>query len=334
MTRRTAPTRRAVAGALAAVVVLAGCTGARPDDDDKGSVVPDEEIYAAIAEIPGVTDVSITFQDDLTTGPLYGGELYVDATADPLCVLDLTLGYLRYGKPGARSVAVVQGDEDYVPEDLGDIDYAERYGPTSKDGTLTDPGTPPACQDADDAAAAAEPEEPVEPDAGGDDVMLGAALDMLAADSPFETRIGTAELPDVDAVRATPGMDGAVATALLFVEAWHRASQSGDTALLDAIADPACVFCSSVRDAAAAPLGEDLHLVTTTTVDQTAEPSAEFDQTRVQLGVQMDVLEDAGTVDGVDHLTTHAGSPQALVLSLRQVEGRWTVTGGATEPWA
>lgn len=140
---------RAVATALTAAVVgglAAGCLPPREREPEL-EPVPDDVLFDAISEIPGVTGHTLSYNENFGyTG--YNGEVRVDEDADAACVLDTTLALLWQGR-AYLSVSVRQGDEFTTPADL-DPDFPlvaafeERYGARVGDGVLHEVD-PPAC---------------------------------------------------------------------------------------------------------------------------------------------------------------------------------------------
>ncbi|NCT92134.1 hypothetical protein GXB85_14395 [Cellulomonas sp. APG4] len=133
-----------VAGTAAGLLAACLPSGGR---EPERTPVPDEVIFDAVREIPGVTGHDLVYTDTFgSTG--YSGEVVVSDDADPACVLDRTLALLWQGR-SYLSVAVKQGDEFTHPADLADglpraAAFAERYGDKPDDGVLREVD-PPAC---------------------------------------------------------------------------------------------------------------------------------------------------------------------------------------------
>jgi hypothetical protein len=129
---------------LIAVLLLSGllsaCGPAKDADKPSYRAVPDKELFARIARLPGVTKVAVTYSDTFTSTNSYAGNVYVKADASSKDVLDKTLAILWQGHPGAAmtSVAVApQGKVQVFPADLGLMSrkaYVDRYGPQPGDG--------------------------------------------------------------------------------------------------------------------------------------------------------------------------------------------------------
>ncbi|WP_149203665.1 hypothetical protein [Actinotalea subterranea] len=138
-----------------AVGSLAGCAfggGARAAAEDDRVPVPDEVLFDAVSEIAGVVRADLSYEDDVTDGSTYFGDIEVDADADPACVLDRAYALLWQGRDASVSVSVIQ-DGAYTQEDaigvegnqfMGEME--ERYGRRPKDGVFVEPETPPACR--------------------------------------------------------------------------------------------------------------------------------------------------------------------------------------------
>lgn len=111
-TRRPAlsPIRRIAAAA--ALLSLGACAPIGRSREPT-MFVPDQRLYAQIAEIEHVTKVSVQFEDNFGSHRMYSGEVAVDATANATCVLDQVQAILWQGRPGDIDVGIVQG-ETYV----------------------------------------------------------------------------------------------------------------------------------------------------------------------------------------------------------------------------
>ncbi|WP_250445985.1 hypothetical protein [Actinotalea sp. C106] len=142
MTHR--PTRTAAA-LVAGAVLLTGCS--LTPREPRRVPVPDEEIFEAVSQIPGVESHTLSYNTNFgSTG--YNGDVIISQDADPYCVLDTTLALLWQGR-AYLSVSVWQGDKFTRPQDLGgDLPYVtafrERYGPRP-DGEHLREVDPPAC---------------------------------------------------------------------------------------------------------------------------------------------------------------------------------------------
>lgn len=120
--------------------------------DDPGYMPKkDDVLFAEIASIKGVTEVNVHGNESAGVGgsrPAYNGQVVVDASADPLLVLDQVLAILWQGMPGAdlSGVDVRQVDAFYGTEAvrLGDNRLKERYGP--QPGTGVPPTDKPALE--------------------------------------------------------------------------------------------------------------------------------------------------------------------------------------------
>ena len=142
--------RRAGAGlatAVAVLGVLAGCGSAQPER----TAVPDDVLFAAVADLPGVLEAELAYDTDRTTGGDYQGTVVVADDADPLCVLYRVQAILWQGRTTLMGVTVVQGDARYDARDLGrEAPYADwlrgRYGPRPGSTELVEPEPPPACR--------------------------------------------------------------------------------------------------------------------------------------------------------------------------------------------
>ncbi|MCD9199890.1 hypothetical protein [Aeromicrobium wangtongii] len=128
---------------LLGVLLLAACSSGGSDSDGSAPSyrpVPDDELYARIAQLPGVEAVDIRY-DDTWPESKYRGEITIESGADPQAVLDATYAVLRQGRPDvAISVRGVQ-DRTSISFDLLDgrsgipANLEKRYGPQPGDGT-------------------------------------------------------------------------------------------------------------------------------------------------------------------------------------------------------
>jgi len=139
-------TVRALAAAFTLILAVAALTGCQPEQEES---VPDytprtvDELTAEIEQLPGVASVSLTFTEDVGTGPKYRGEvrLAADAGTDPLRTLDAVHAILRRGEPRATfGVGVIDPADHaaYHANELGLTNLRsieERYGPQPGDGT-------------------------------------------------------------------------------------------------------------------------------------------------------------------------------------------------------
>lgn len=129
-------------GVLLLVVALVGaCSGGSEKESEPDyEPVPDRELYAQVARLPGVTDVDVEFHDTFTTGRAYIGTVTVGPDADPVAVLDHAMAVLRQGRWRASiTLEVRQGTRSTTSEELGmasgtEPDLVERYGPQPGDG--------------------------------------------------------------------------------------------------------------------------------------------------------------------------------------------------------
>ncbi|WP_250445986.1 hypothetical protein [Actinotalea sp. C106] len=137
---------RAAATLMVGAVLLGGCSPFAPREP-RHTPVPDEEIFEAVSQIPGVESHTLVYNTNFGyTG--YAGDVIVSQDADPSCVLDTTLALLWQGR-AYLSVSVRQGDEFTTPQELGAglpraTAFQERYGPSTDDGILREVD-PPAC---------------------------------------------------------------------------------------------------------------------------------------------------------------------------------------------
>lgn len=111
---------------VVAVLVLAGCGGG-----SGAGPVPDDVLFAQVADLPGVESADLTYSSDVTRGQRYTGAVVVpaDATDDELgCVAGQVAEILWQGRPDATSHVVVRrGDEQGVL--VGIPDDLTRFGP-------------------------------------------------------------------------------------------------------------------------------------------------------------------------------------------------------------
>ena len=125
---------------VAFCVALAGCGGS---DEPKGpgyTPIPDKELFAQIAAIPGVTKVEIEYVDTFENPNDYIGAVDVRTDADPVGALDQALAILRQGRwQASMQVVVLQGGRQTSTSSLGlnaptDRRLTERYGPQPGNG--------------------------------------------------------------------------------------------------------------------------------------------------------------------------------------------------------
>jgi len=116
--------------------LLAACGGApKPAYTE----VPEQDLYAAIGRIPGVTKVNLTSYDGAPQGTGYNGQIVIDRSADPVAVLAHVLAILWQGMPDANydSVRVLKDTSPTRASDVGLIrhaDFEARYGPQPGSG--------------------------------------------------------------------------------------------------------------------------------------------------------------------------------------------------------
>jgi hypothetical protein len=127
--------------------VLSGCfLSSPPTPRATYRPVPDRQLYARIAKLPGVVGVHLNWKNGFENPNSYGGEIRSARGADKIEILDRALAILRQGRPGASF-----GGLEVVPPDdfvlgpghlglLGPADYTARYGP--QPGTGVPPPTP------------------------------------------------------------------------------------------------------------------------------------------------------------------------------------------------
>ena len=135
---------------LAVVVALVALAGACSGGSEKTTgpdyePVPDRELFAQVARIPGVVEVDLEFQDTFTSGRGYVGTVSAGPDVDPSVVLDQTLAVLRQGRYRAGiNVEVRQGGRATTLVDLGvtptERGLVKRYGPQPGDGSPPDQG--------------------------------------------------------------------------------------------------------------------------------------------------------------------------------------------------
>lgn len=109
--------------------------------------VPDGDLFAQVAQVPGVTQVHLTGYDGEPQGTGYNGQIVIDGSADPVAVLDRVLAILWQGMPDANydSVRVLKDTSPTRASDVGltrHAEFEERYGP--QPGTGVPPSDKPA----------------------------------------------------------------------------------------------------------------------------------------------------------------------------------------------
>lgn len=101
---------------------------------------PDAELFAAVADLPGVTSVDLRFNDTYPANG-YVGRVTIESGVDPQQLLDTVYAVLRQGRPGATiSVNGIQDGTTLRFELLGGragtaVALEKRYGPQPGDGT-------------------------------------------------------------------------------------------------------------------------------------------------------------------------------------------------------
>lgn len=142
--------RACVVAVLAAGLLAAGCAGT-----ERGRTpLPDDVLLAEVAALPGVAEVDVRFEDDVTTGPVYSGAVTVAAGADEPCLLDTVNAVLWQGRTASLQVAL-QHEDGSAGATNADIDVSgnafddamvERYGKRPDGATFRTPEPPPACR--------------------------------------------------------------------------------------------------------------------------------------------------------------------------------------------
>lgn len=97
-------------------MALAACGGS---DEPKGpgyTPIPDKQLFAQIAAIPGVTTVSLSYRDEFGNSNDYVGEIRVDPAADAAVVLDHAFAILRQGRWRASMSLFAVQNERYDPQ--------------------------------------------------------------------------------------------------------------------------------------------------------------------------------------------------------------------------
>jgi hypothetical protein len=127
------------------MLLLAGACSSGGSDGGGGTdpgypPVPDDELYARIAKLPGVQASDIRY-DDTWPESKYRGEITVEPGADVQAVLDAAYAVLRQGRADvAITVSALQDRTSIRFEGLGGrsgipANLEKRYGPQPGDGT-------------------------------------------------------------------------------------------------------------------------------------------------------------------------------------------------------
>ena len=128
-------------------VALAGCGGS---DEPKGpgyAPIPDKQLFAQIAAIPGVTTVGLSYRDEFGNSNDYVGEIGVDPAANAATVLDHAIAILRQGRWRASMSLFAMQNERRISTNVLDMNaptdrrLTERYGPQPGNGLP--PESPP-----------------------------------------------------------------------------------------------------------------------------------------------------------------------------------------------
>lgn len=129
---------------VALVVLLAILGGCRGSDEPKGpdyTPIADADLFAQIADLPGVSDVDVRYRKEFSYGNGYAGEITVDEGADAAATLDKAYAILRQGRFQVEiSVVAMQGRKQIASSAFGLVagttaNLDERYGPQPGDGT-------------------------------------------------------------------------------------------------------------------------------------------------------------------------------------------------------
>ena len=129
-----------IAALVVFCAVIAGCGGSEAPDGPDYAPIPDKQLFAQIAAIPGVTTVDLSYRDEFGNSNDYVGEIGVDPSADAAMVLDHGLAILRQGRwRASMSVFVVQNARRISTNVLEmnaptDRRLTERYGPQPGNG--------------------------------------------------------------------------------------------------------------------------------------------------------------------------------------------------------
>lgn len=139
----------AVPAGLVAVGLLLGACGTRESPDEAWP--SDAALETAVESVEGVTEADIRYREEFAAGTGYVGDVQVDSSADPLCVLDTVWAILWQGRPGLTQVTVHQGDDEVDASDAPDLPGAEltefeaRYGERPNSTEVVRPAPPPYC---------------------------------------------------------------------------------------------------------------------------------------------------------------------------------------------
>lgn len=148
---------------LAVVALALSLTTCAPVGESRTPVqlhVPDDRLFAQLAEIEHVTDVSVQYSDNVGAGPLYDGDVLVDESADLLCVADQVNAILWQGRIANLAVNVLQGERYAGSPELG-LDTSARSNPAEWEKFVERYGEHPA------AGASPKPSPRPAPPAGG-----------------------------------------------------------------------------------------------------------------------------------------------------------------------
>jgi len=121
MTRR----RRALPAYLV-VMLLVALTACGPEEDSVDyTPVPDEDLFAQIADLGSVDEVDLAYVDRFGQSNSYGGDVHVDGSRPAEEVLDEVLAILWQGRPDANlssvsiSVPPGSGQSSLLPAQVG-----------------------------------------------------------------------------------------------------------------------------------------------------------------------------------------------------------------------
>jgi len=123
-------------------LLLTACGHDQPESAGPSyTPVPDDELFARVAALPGVAAQHLEYLDSFANPNSYTGTVDAKKGVDPRKLLDAVLALLRTGHPNAALAVTVNSDSlgyQIGPDFLGLFlkeDFDRRYGPQPGDGT-------------------------------------------------------------------------------------------------------------------------------------------------------------------------------------------------------
>lgn len=131
---------RASAGALALLLGTAGCIGSTAEPVGY-TPVPDEQLFADVADLPGVRRVDLEYENSFMHPSEYSGDVTIGRGVDPVDTLDAVSAILWQGRPDPLIIVTVHRPRGVQIDNgsinlLGSTYLEERYGPQPGTGEV------------------------------------------------------------------------------------------------------------------------------------------------------------------------------------------------------